>query len=521
MSTAPSPQLEAYLEAPYLSEGPTAPDASARAADWPASATPQQTETRGNAEWKQQVAERLAAHRMKKGRAGAQEPETRPDAYERSAESRVSRVAAAVAARYAAAPSYRDLLAAQAEAALRQAEAAAAAAASAAAAAASAEAARVAQQVLLAGFEDLELHRKASETGARSAAARHAPNDHANEKANDHPNAKAGDHANVRTNERTSSKAQGRAHERANAPIAIVPDLFPEQWEQMPPSLANANSASASSLEFWSGAAVAPEREITISDEEVDEWLAEHEEVFAGPAPAPVPLPTNLIEFPRQLVAPRKARPRLAEGPLREDSDAAPENAQLRIFEVEAAIIATAPPETGLAAAAEWASIRLDEPEPAFLPVYEAEQPEPASYLLANHAPQPAPLKKRLLSGLVDACLIGVGFAAFAAAFLATTTHPPSRVLALAASGVVLFAIAVMYFLLFFSLAESTPGMRQARIALCTFQDENPTRAAMRRRVAAMLLSALPLGLGYLWAWLDGDRLGWHDRLTRMYQRSY
>jgi hypothetical protein len=63
--------------------------------------------------------------------------------------------------------------------------------------------------------------------------------------------------------------------------------------------------------------------------------------------------------------------------------------------------------------------------------------------------------------------------------------------------------------------------MRLARIGLCTFTDENPTRAAMRRRTLAILLAAAPLGIGLLWAWLDDDRLGWHDRLSRMYQRSY
>jgi hypothetical protein len=63
--------------------------------------------------------------------------------------------------------------------------------------------------------------------------------------------------------------------------------------------------------------------------------------------------------------------------------------------------------------------------------------------------------------------------------------------------------------------------MRFARIALCTFDDENPTRPAMRRRILAVLLSACPLGLGLLWAALDENRLGWHDLISRMYQRSY
>jgi hypothetical protein len=63
--------------------------------------------------------------------------------------------------------------------------------------------------------------------------------------------------------------------------------------------------------------------------------------------------------------------------------------------------------------------------------------------------------------------------------------------------------------------------MRYAKIALCTFEDDNPTRKAMRNRVGALLLSALPLGLGFLWSFFDDDHLGWHDRVTRTYQRSY
>jgi uncharacterized RDD family membrane protein YckC len=92
--------------------------------------------------------------------------------------------------------------------------------------------------------------------------------------------------------------------------------------------------------------------------------------------------------------------------------------------------------------------------------------------------------------------------------------------LALAAGFTFLF-LTTLYQLLFFTFSEATPGMKYARIGLCTFSDENPTRAQMRRRILASLLSACPLGLGLLWSWIDTDRLGWHDRISRMYQRSY
>ncbi len=55
-----------------------------------------------------------------------------------------------------------------------------------------------------------------------------------------------------------------------------------------------------------------------------DEIAFRQSPVFDESIGTPIEIPANLIEFPRQLVAPRKARPRFAEGPLREDADQAP-----------------------------------------------------------------------------------------------------------------------------------------------------------------------------------------------------
>jgi uncharacterized RDD family membrane protein YckC len=90
-----------------------------------------------------------------------------------------------------------------------------------------------------------------------------------------------------------------------------------------------------------------------------------------------------------------------------------------------------------------------------------------------------------------------------------------------AGAGASLFVMWVLFQYLFFSLSAATPGMRYAKIALCTFDDENPSRHVMRVRIAALLLSALPLGLGFLWIFFDEDGLSWHDRITQTYQRSY
>jgi len=243
------------------------------------------------------------------------------------------------------------------------------------------------------------------------------------------------------------------------------------------------------------------------------------------------PLPANLIEFPRQLVASRKARPRLAEGPLREEG-AEPNDGQLRIFEVDTAQIST-DPVAEEAGAPQWTSIFLDTPQPA-----PAEEPEPVTAGATVGPPGAASVARRTVAAAINGCIIGAALAAFGAAAMITSGNaaalqsltlgaifnelrtPDGRAL-LGAGAVVALLLCLAYQALFFTLSTATPGMRCVRIALCTFGEENPTRKALRRRVVAVLLSGVPFGLGYIWATLDEEKLSWHDRVAGMYQRTY
>jgi uncharacterized RDD family membrane protein YckC len=162
---------------------------------------------------------------------------------------------------------------------------------------------------------------------------------------------------------------------------------------------------------------------------------------------------------------------------------------------------------------------------PAAAPVATPEAP-----LVTIHVPQTAPFSLRIMAGIVDACIVAAGLLGFIAAAAITiqklapaasaTPHLTPQIAAIGAAGAFI-VFALLYQLVFFTFSESTPGMRYARIGLCTFADDNPTRSAMRRRIFASILAACPLGLGFLWACLDEDSLGWHDHISRMYQRSY
>jgi uncharacterized RDD family membrane protein YckC len=410
---------------------------------------------------KQQVVERLARHRQKRG---LEDPVSKSLPVEPR-----NPVAAAVAARFSQTVTYQDYLAAEAEAAIREAEQARnQAEAAAEVARRNAEAVAATQRELM---EELE------EWNSRIASA-NASNPHLREVAvprEPHPG----------------------------------PQFVPQVELQAPaveqilvsPAAATVESATPGSGIITSALVTPPEQSAP---------RIPRPEMPAVSAEPSVGLPTNLLEFPRQLIAARKARPRLAEGPLR---DTATDPAQLRIFEVEVDQISTQPSTESTLP--EWSSIRLDARTEAYAPASLNAQ---LSFILP---PQTAPMSLRFMASVVDASCVMAAFLGFVAvAAYVSPVVPTGQVALISASGV-FFALHIAYRLLFFSFSGATPGMRYAHIGLCTFSDDNPTRSAMRRRIFATLLAACPLGMGFLWAALDDDSLGWHDRISRMYQRAY
>jgi uncharacterized RDD family membrane protein YckC len=164
----------------------------------------------------------------------------------------------------------------------------------------------------------------------------------------------------------------------------------------------------------------------------------------------------------------------------------------------------------------EWASISLDK-EPAA----HSKQAQTSAAEYMPFMVDPASIDRRVMAFAVDFAAVTAGFMAFLVVFVASTPHLPHGFTAAALAGAVYVALWVLYQMLFFSLSGATAGMLYAHIALCTFDDQNPTRSALQRRLIAWWTSFLPLGVGFLWCFVDEDNLCWHDRITRTYQREY
>jgi uncharacterized RDD family membrane protein YckC len=454
--------------------------------------------------WKQEVNQRLAAHRGRKA-CTLVEPVTASH----HADSRVSAAAARVAARFANAPSYSEILAGDARAAVRAAEAASRAALEAQAAAES----------VLAGLE------------AAAAAAEPEP---------------AWELRPVAVEEFQSERPLAN-REPAAAPInafsagriapkqAPAAEEFAIRWEPDMP----ARQPEPAALHETHG------EEATLEPlAENWQWSEQPgacEEAIETVEPAQ-PIHANLIEFPREIVATRKVRPRLAEGPF------AASEAQLSIFEVDPGAISTDPAApAGVAdvvsepawTGPEWSGIELDaQPSREYLesaPVASPIEPEPQSAVIADtvadaepdaalHMAQTldvAPLNRRLMAALVNGSLIAGAFLAAAVVAASNVRDLPALRGIEIGSAVALLAIGALYNALFYALGTGTPGMSYAGVSLCTFDGQEPTRAQRLRRLIAMPVSILPLGLGLLWAIFDGEHLNWHDRLSKTYLRRY
>lgn len=448
-----------------------------------------------NAELKQAVAERIAAHRHRRASEHADEAareeraRARAEAARNASRRGANMVREAVAARYQQTQSYREFLAVEAERALQQAQAEAEMAAR------KAHALAEAQEKLLA---EMEQWREPEP---------------------------------VQIAEVQQEKAEARG-ELAHALADIA--MGAQELMAEPPLLTVVEAPAPSGVRVKLFETIEPLNagkslrvHSAAEDNEFPEELEELEQEiefrrapeFTSHTVETLPIPANIIEFPRQLIAPRKARPRLAEGPLLEES--APEP-QLRIFEVEPEQVLhhfEFEPVRTASGAPEWQGMLL-EPSPATLEhrVMHSELPQ------YTQALEPAPVGQRLLAAAVDAICVLAAFVGFACVVTMVAGPHLLAIKPAVLAGSALGALAVFHLLyqtLFFTFGDATPGMLYARIGLCTFGDENPSRKAMRRRTFAMLLAACPLGLGLAWMWMDEEGLGWHDRMSRMYQRGY
>lgn len=447
---------------------------------------------------------RLALHRSRKGASPL--PVAQGQTHSPAA-SRAAEAAARVAARYAKAPSYSQMQAEEARVAVRAAEIATQVAL---------EAQAAAETVLA------ELHAATVEPPSRGPAVvesiartprKEAP---APAAAPEQPEVQAPPEPATEEPAPAISASQPAAAPEADpdpfftpAPegqgfgVRWEPDMPVRAMERKPAPARTQQEFELAAEDWWTPAEVAA----TLRDEPI---------VVADSEPAHA----NLIEFPRELVAARKMRPRMSETPGAALSEP---DGQLSIFEVDPRSVVTeaeplAPmrePSAGTWNGPVWSGMELEAQQPS-----EERIVLPEDIVPAQQKPVLASIGLRLMATAVDGTLAAAVFLVLAYALLSHGGQLLAPKTAEIAAVLGLAFTSLAYHMFFFSVATRTPGMKYAGIELRTFEDRAPDPAQLQRRLGAMLLSLLPLGLGLVWSVFDEDHLTWHDRISRTYLRK-
>ena len=79
----------------------------------------------------------------------------------------------------------------------------------------------------------------------------------------------------------------------------------------------------------------------------------------------------------------------------------------------------------------------------------------------------------------------------------------------------VLLIVMVVYFGWSWTRSGQTVGMTAWRLRIERLDGSLLTWREAMLRMAGAFVSLAALGLGYIWIWIDRDRLAWHDRWTQ------
>ena len=132
-----------------------------------------------------------------------------------------------------------------------------------------------------------------------------------------------------------------------------------------------------------------------------------------------------------------------------------------------------------------------------------------------------ASLSKRRWAGVVDIFFLGLTCTAFVALFLVASKSAGGRLTFGKVDAGVYFAVAYLFYALYFSLfvtfAGATPGMQMLGLYIVRLDGSVPDTRQLVWRSFGYLLSGATLALGFLWAVWDEDHFTWQDRISQTY----
>lgn len=119
------------------------------------------------------------------------------------------------------------------------------------------------------------------------------------------------------------------------------------------------------------------------------------------------------------------------------------------------------------------------------------------------------------MAAAYDGAVLAAGAVVFLGVYTLVGGRFPLQRAGLAALAASLGLVAAVFLLFCLYFSDSTPGLRWLSLRLVDFDGAPASRDRRLLRMLGMIMSALALGLGFLWALADEDGLTWHDRISR------
>ncbi|HYP15238.1 MAG TPA: RDD family protein [Bryobacteraceae bacterium] len=123
----------------------------------------------------------------------------------------------------------------------------------------------------------------------------------------------------------------------------------------------------------------------------------------------------------------------------------------------------------------------------------------------------------RALAGALDLAMVAIASAVFVVSATMISDVPlfTGKLWVFAVAAFVL--IAAFYRLLFCFGNSDTLGCHWAGLRLLNFDGRLPTRRERLNRALSSVVSILSIGIGFLWAVFDEERLAWHDYMSKTF----
>lgn len=128
---------------------------------------------------------------------------------------------------------------------------------------------------------------------------------------------------------------------------------------------------------------------------------------------------------------------------------------------------------------------------------------------------QSAPLGQRVMAAAIDASVVFAAAVMFGGVFYRVARVTPTLVQGIAIGAGLLAVLWAGYEYLLMVYSGTTPGLRALRLRVQRFDGGEAGRRVRRWRVLGSMVSAVSLGMGYAWHFLDEDGLCWHERVTK------